>query len=140
MQITIYTVAYNEELMLPFFIKHYRTLFPECHIVVYDNQSTDRTVEIAKESNCEVIQYDTDNKISDRKYLEIKNTIKNIYETIQFNENDINKIIELLKGDVSDITAKEEKRIRNLATIGEPVISTQKIKTKLDFQMLGKKS
>jgi glycosyltransferase involved in cell wall biosynthesis len=73
MQITIYTVAYNEELMLPFFIKHYRTLFPGCHIVVYDNQSTDRTVEIAKESNCEVIQYDTDNKISDRKYLEIKN-------------------------------------------------------------------
>jgi len=72
-QVTIYTVAYNEELMLPFFIKHYRTMFPECRIVVYDNQSTDRTAEIAKSSNCEVIQYDTNNKISDRKYLEIKN-------------------------------------------------------------------
>ena len=73
MSVTVYTISYNEELMLPFFIKHYRTMFPECHIVVYDNQSTDRTAEIAKESNCEVIQYDTDNKISDTKYLEIKN-------------------------------------------------------------------
>jgi glycosyltransferase involved in cell wall biosynthesis len=72
-QVTIYTVAYNEELMIPFFIKHYRTMFPECRIVVYDNQSTDRTVEIAKSYNCEVIQYDTNNKFSDRKNLEIKN-------------------------------------------------------------------
>lgn len=73
MNVTIYTVAYNEELMLPFFINHYRKQFPNCHIVVYDNQSTDRTVEIARESNCEIIQYDTNNTISDSKYLEIKN-------------------------------------------------------------------
>lgn len=71
--ITIFTITYNEEFMLPFFIKHYREMFPGCNIVVYDNESTDDTVKIAKENNCEVITYKTDNQISDRKYLEIKN-------------------------------------------------------------------
>ncbi len=71
--ITIYTVAYNEEVFLQFMIDHYRTRFPNCHIVVYDNESTDKTVEIAKSNGCEVVTYGTNQKISDSKYLEIKN-------------------------------------------------------------------
>jgi len=35
---TIYTITYNEELMLPYFIRHYRLRFPNCKIVVYDNE------------------------------------------------------------------------------------------------------
>lgn len=73
MNITIYTIAYNEEFMLPFFIKWYKERFPDCKIVVYDNYSTDNTVQIALDNNCEVIQYDTNNQLSDSKYLEIKN-------------------------------------------------------------------
>lgn len=73
MNITIYTITYNEEHMLPFFIKWYRNIFPTSKIVVYDNYSTDKTVQIAKENNCEVIYYDTNNQLSDSKYLEIKN-------------------------------------------------------------------
>jgi glycosyltransferase involved in cell wall biosynthesis len=71
--VTIFTVAYNEEIMLPFFIKWYRKRFPNCRIVVYDNESTDDTVKIALENNCEVITYCTNNQLSDSKYLEIKN-------------------------------------------------------------------
>jgi glycosyltransferase involved in cell wall biosynthesis len=70
---TIFTITYNEELMLPYFIKHYRSRFAGCKIVVYDNESTDKTVEIARYYNCEVITYSTNNKLSDTKYLEIKN-------------------------------------------------------------------
>lgn len=69
----IFTLTFNEELFLPHFINHYRERFPNCDIVVYDNMSTDNTVEIAKEFDCEVIPYDTKNKLSDGKYLEIKN-------------------------------------------------------------------
>lgn len=72
--ITIYAVAYNEEVFLQFMIDHYRNRFPNCHIVVYDNQSSDRTVEIAKANGCDVIEFNTNNQISDRKYLEIKNS------------------------------------------------------------------
>jgi len=71
--ITVYTVAYNEELQIQFLIDHYRLRFSNCDIVVYDNQSSDNTVAIAKANNCEVISYDTNNQIQDSKYLEIKN-------------------------------------------------------------------
>lgn len=71
--VTIYTITYNEEVMIEFFINHYRKRFPNCRIVVYDNCSTDKTVEIAKRNRCEVVFYETDNKLSDAKFLEIKN-------------------------------------------------------------------
>lgn len=71
--ITIYTLTYNEEVMLPFFIRHYRKLFPNCKIVIYDNESTDSTVEIAKNNGCEVITYRTNGQLSDSTYLAIKN-------------------------------------------------------------------
>lgn len=71
--ITIYTIAYNEELQIQFTIDHYRKRFHDCKIVVYDNMSTDNTALIAKNNNCVVIPYDTNNTIMDSKYLEIKN-------------------------------------------------------------------
>ena len=70
---TIYTITYNEELMLPYFIEHYRKRFPNCKIVVYDNESTDDTRAIAMGMDCELITYSTNNKLSDSTYLEIKN-------------------------------------------------------------------
>jgi len=73
MSITIYTICFNEELLLPYFIKHYRANFPGCRIIVYDNYSTDATRQIALSAGCEVILYDTNNQLDDMKYLEIKN-------------------------------------------------------------------
>ena len=71
--ITIYSICYNEQVMMQFFINHYRNLFPNCRIVIYDNYSTDRTEEIALANGCEVIKYDSNNEIRDDLYLEIKN-------------------------------------------------------------------
>lgn len=71
--LTLYTVAYNEDMFIQFMIDHYREKFPNCNIVVYDNMSTDNTVYIAKKNGAQVIQYDTNNQINDSKYLEIKN-------------------------------------------------------------------
>jgi glycosyltransferase involved in cell wall biosynthesis len=73
MEITIYTVCYNEEIMLPFFIKWYKERFPSCKIVIYDNESTDDTVKIALDNNCEIITYSTNNQMKDGKLIEIKN-------------------------------------------------------------------
>jgi len=69
----IYTIAYNEEIILPYMIKHYRDRFPDCSITVYDNQSTDSTKQIALNNNCEVIEYDSENQVRDDLYLKIKN-------------------------------------------------------------------
>lgn len=70
---TVFTITYNEELMLPYFIRHYRERFANCRIVVYDNESTDKTVEIANNHGCEVLTYTTNNQLSDSMYLQIKN-------------------------------------------------------------------
>lgn len=72
--ISIYILTYNEEVMLPFTINFYRTRFPGCNITLYDNQSTDSTLEIAEKNMCNVICYDTGNKLSDSAYLQIKNS------------------------------------------------------------------
>lgn len=73
--ITIHTLTYNEEVLLPFFIEHYRKNFPNCIIKIYDNESTDNTCNIAKENNCEVITYNSNNTLSDEIYLDIKNNV-----------------------------------------------------------------
>jgi glycosyltransferase involved in cell wall biosynthesis len=71
--VTIYTITYNEEAMIEFFIQHYRKLFPRCEINIFDNFSTDNTIEIAKKYGCIIHFYDTNNQLSDTTYLEIKN-------------------------------------------------------------------
>lgn len=73
MDITIYTIAWNERLLLPFFHQFYSERFPTAKFVIYDNESTDGTPKLAKELGMEVRSYSTDNKLSDAKYLEIKN-------------------------------------------------------------------
>ena len=71
--ITVYTVTYNEEIMIQFMIDHYRTRFPNCHIVVHDNMSTDDTVKIALANGCEIIPYDSGGQHRERSLIDIKN-------------------------------------------------------------------
>lgn len=74
-QVEVYALMYNEALVLPYFLRHYREMFPNCHIVLFDNQSSDNSVEIALTwNNVEIRTYDTGGKLSDKTYLKIKNT------------------------------------------------------------------
>lgn len=73
--ITIYTFTYNEEYILPHFVKWYKSRFPECHIVVSDNNSTDNTKNIALSLGCEVVEYLSDGKYSDSALVYAKNNI-----------------------------------------------------------------
>lgn len=71
----IYTIVYNEEFLLPYFIKHYKDRFPHCEIFVYDNESTDKTADIAKEMGCTVIPYNTNGQYSQPDFSGKKSTI-----------------------------------------------------------------
>lgn len=71
--ITIYFAAYNEEVRLQFMLDHYKSKFPNCNFVMNNNASTDNTVEIAKQNNCEIIQYDTGGEHNDDLLLKLKN-------------------------------------------------------------------
>lgn len=106
--VTIYTITYNEEMLIEFFIKHYKKLFPNCHIVVYDNESTDNTANIATNLGCEVRLYSTNNTLSDGKYLEIKN---NCWKNSKTNWNLICDCDELVL--INDIDLKQEESLGN---------------------------
>lgn len=71
--IHVYTICWNEEKFLPFFIKHYGSFCDK--IIVYDNESTDSTLDIlAKNPKTKVISYKTGNTFNDLKKNEIANT------------------------------------------------------------------
>ena len=100
--ITIYTLTYNEEIMIEFFIQHYRRNFPGCIINVYDNESTDRTVEIAKSYGCNIITYKTNNTLSDSEYLVIKNNCWKNTTTDWVLVCDCDELLELNLNDLID--------------------------------------
>jgi hypothetical protein len=69
--IHVYTVMWNEEVLLPYFLRHYGSF--ATRIVCFDNMSTDRSAQIVDSHPLtERVQYDTNGQIVDTMYLELK--------------------------------------------------------------------
>lgn len=71
MKIDVYSLCYNEELLLPYFIRHYAKF--ASNIYIYDNYSTDRSEEIARNAGLNIIKFNTNNKFDDVTHMNIKN-------------------------------------------------------------------
>ena len=70
--VDVFAICYNEEFMLPHFIKHYKENF-NANITIYDNESTDKSMQIIMDSSCNYVSYNSNNQIRDDIYLQIKN-------------------------------------------------------------------
>jgi glycosyltransferase involved in cell wall biosynthesis len=79
MLVRVFIVCYNEELLLPLTVAHYRKMFKNVEIYIIDNQSTDNSVKIAKELNCNVINLDTDNQYKEEVLAYTRNNIWKSY-------------------------------------------------------------
>lgn len=71
--IEIFTITWNQERFLQDFIDFYRNRFKDCKITVYDNESTDATVKIAKQNNCDVINFSTNGRMDESTLIQIRN-------------------------------------------------------------------
>lgn len=71
MKIWAFVTVWNEELMLPYYLRHYSTFCDK--IIVLDNESTDSTLDIAREyPMVEIRSYSTEGTFNDFKHLELK--------------------------------------------------------------------
>ena len=70
MKIEVYAICYNEEKLLPYFLRHYQRF---ADVIIYDNYSTDHSVEIAQKAGAKIIPYDSGNTLNDLIYIQIKN-------------------------------------------------------------------
>lgn len=69
--IEVFAICYNEELLLPYFIDHYKKMGAK--ITIIDNQSTDKSRSIIEKAGCTYMAYNSNNQIRDDLYLQIKN-------------------------------------------------------------------
>lgn len=71
MKVWAYVTVWNEERMLPYYLRHYLQFCDR--IIVFDNQSTDNTLKICKQySNVEVRSYNTNETFNDYVHLDLK--------------------------------------------------------------------
>ncbi len=73
MKTEVHILTYNEEAILPYTLRHYRT-FAE-RIIVHDSFSTDSTRQIARAFGAEVRDWDTGGVLNDLLAANLKNTI-----------------------------------------------------------------
>lgn len=74
MKVTIYSVCWNEEFILPYFFKHFKKRFPSAEFVVYDNMSYDNSREIIKANGGKIIDFDTAGEYREDILTSIRNT------------------------------------------------------------------
>lgn len=108
MNITVFTICYNEQELINSFLEHYYMLGAN-RIVIYDNNSTDNTLDICndfkddyKDCAIEIIKYDTNNQIRDDIYLEIKNNAWKKYNSDYYIIVDCDEFLEVRNGDFFD--------------------------------------
>lgn len=82
--IDVYCISYNEEKIIPYFVEHYSKFCR--NITIFDNESTDNTVNVAKKISNKVIikSWNNNNFIDERVYLDIKQSCRYLSQDADF--------------------------------------------------------
>ncbi|WP_207632814.1 glycosyltransferase family 2 protein [Foetidibacter luteolus] len=105
MKIDIFTFAHNEELTLPITVAFYRKKFRDCNIIVYDNESTDNTVALARQLGCEVRPFITHGTYDDKALANLKNTCWKSSNADWVIVCDMDELVDVREEDLRDTNA-----------------------------------
>ena len=122
-----FLVCYNEQVLLPHALKHYRHFLPGCKITIYDNFSTDNSVPIAKEHGCSIISYGMKDQIDESALTRVKNES---WKNVENGWVIICDMDEWLCITRDDLINEEKKEQHFLKTFGYHMVSDS---TKLDL-------
>ncbi len=71
MKIDVYSICYNEEIIIPYFIRHYKQFAR--NIIIYNNSSTDSSVELLKNNDVDIRTLDTGGVFSENALMYVRN-------------------------------------------------------------------
>ena len=123
MKITIFLLCYNEELLLPLTLKHYRSRFPTANFVLVDNYSTDNSHNIAKENGMEIKQFESSNCQNEETMMYIRNNIWNDVTSGWVIMCDMDEWLEITE---KDLIGEEEKGTTIINTTGCNIVANSK--------------
>ena len=120
---SVFLMCYNEERLIEFTVNYYKKQFPNCIITICDNESTDRSVEIATKLGCKIHTYKTDGVFSETALMNIRNTIWKSAPTPWVIVCDMD---EILTANQKDILDEQKKGTTILKTKGYEIIGDSK--------------
>jgi glycosyltransferase involved in cell wall biosynthesis len=121
--ITIYLLCYNEQVLLPHTLNHYKTRFPNAKFIIVNNESTDDSVKIATEAGCEIYPWATGNISNIIKHTELKNNIWKTAETDWVIIADMDEWLELTE---AQLDAEDKNGVTILRIKGIQIVSDSK--------------
>lgn len=130
--INIFLLCYNEELMLPHTIHHYKTRFPSATITIFDNFSTDRSVEIATQAGCKVATYDSKGQQDEKLLVWVRS--HKWKEFVQSGWVIMCDMDEWLDATEDDLRAEEIKETTILKTQGVNMVGESQVADYSDLQ------
>lgn len=120
---SVFLMCYNEERIIDFTVNYYKKQFPNCIITICDNESTDRSVKIAKKLGCKIHTYKTDGVFSETALMNVRN---NIWKTATTPWVIVCDMDEILTANQKDILDEQKKGTTILKTKGYEIIGDSK--------------
>ena len=132
MRISIFLLCYNEEVLIEKTVRYYRERFPSSSIIIVDNRSSDRSVQLAINNKCDVLPFNSGNQQNEAILLDIRNNVWRVAETGWVIMADMDEWLEITEKELEE---EEQKGTTVITTKGYNIIGNSTTYTLEDINL-----